>query len=415
MPLQHYIDQPTEWTRINRCVIIRGWCFSDDGKPIVHIRLRAGDTMLAGVTGLYRGDVKEAVPTAPDDNTGFEIRGTLTSGRSEVVIEAALENGAWIPIFNQQVSVKRQFLPLWLGGGEWMQLMFFQMPTHMAYAPRPVKAETFPKPSAKGTKPKISIVTPSYQQAAFLEETIRSVVGQTTVNLEYVVQDGGSTDGSRAIIERYAPQLSAWSSAPDKGQADAIATGFTKTTGGPNDLMAWINSDDTYMPGAFKYVADYFAQHPEIDVLYGHRVVINERSEEVARWFLPPHDNTVLKLNDFVPQETLFWRRRIWDQVGGLNTIFQFAMDWDLLLRFEAIGANIQRVPYFLACFRIHSAQKTAAQMNSIGRGEIDRLRERANQRIVPSHELETNSRLLKYLRRSSWIQFLWKWGLRSR
>ncbi|MFM1813546.1 MAG: Hyaluronan synthase [Pseudomonadota bacterium] len=90
-------------------------------------------------------------------------------------------------------------------------------------------------------------------------------------------------------------------------------------------------------------------------------------------------------MNDFVPQETLFWRRRIWDKVGGIDPSFRFAMDWDLLLRFQAAGAKIVRVPYFLACFRIHSAQKTSAQMHSVGQNEIDRLRERTfGRRISP-------------------------------
>ena len=415
MPLQHYIDQPSDWADISRCVIIRGWCFSDEGRPVISLRLRSGKVILDGVINLPRPDVKVSMPDAPNENTGFEIRGTLPSGLIELVIEASLERDTWTPLLTHQVKVKRQLLPLWLGGGGWMELMFFQMPAHMAYLGRPIKAEKFPKFRVVPNLPKISIVTPSYQQANFVEHTIRSVVEQTGANYEYVVQDGGSTDGSADTIKRYSSKLLCWSSAPDKGQADAIATGCSKTTGKPEDIMAWINSDDTYLPGTFEYVASYFAQHPEVDVLYGHRIVINEQSQEVARWFLPQHDNAVLKLNDFVPQETLFWRRRIWDQVGGLDTSYKFAVDWDLLLRFEAIGAKIVRVPYFLGCFRIHSAQKTAAQMDSIGRNEIDQLRERANGREFPSHDLETHPRLLRYLRHSSFIQFLWKLGIRAR
>jgi GT2 family glycosyltransferase len=208
--------------------------------------------------------------------------------------------------------------------------------------------------------------------------------------------------------------LKAWASARDDGQANAIAKGFAKTSGSPDDLMAWINSDDCYMPGALAFVADYFARHPEVDVIYGHRVVVNEASQEIARWFLPKHDPEVLRLNDFVPQETLFWRRRIWDKVGGIDTSFKFAMDWDLLLRFQAAGATIVRVPYFLACFRVHTAQKTSARMHDIGQEEITRLRERTHGRPFPPSELEKNPTLLRYLRRSAFIEFLWKLGLRA-
>ena len=242
---------------------------------------------------------------------------------------------------------------------------------------------------------------------------MRSVLDQP-VPVEYVVMDGGSTDGSAELIRAQAARLHAWSSAPDAGQADAIARGFAQTSGGPDDIMGWINSDDYYQPGALGFVADYFATHPEIDVLYGHRIVVDEESREIARWFLPAHEAAVMRLNDFVPQETLFWRRRAWDQAGGIDPAFQFAIDWDLLLRFDAAGANIVRVPYFLGCFRAHAAQKTAAFMHSTGQDEITRLRERTHGRPFPAHEIERHPRLMAYLRRSAFLQFLWRCGIRA-
>lgn len=429
------LEQPAVWDRLPRCVIIRGWCFAVPAGAATAIRLRADGQkiMLAGVVGLPRPDVKAALPEAPDENTGFEIRGTLPGGTRSIVIEARFADGAWHELAARTVSVKRQLVPLWLGGGDWTELMFFQMPAHMAYAARPVRPEKFPPASPDVRRPKLSIVTPSFQQARFLDETIRSVLEQDA-GVDYVVQDGGSADGSKTLIERWAakagnqgpepagiapapvvsPRLVAWESVPDAGQADAIAKGFAKTSGAPDDIMGWINSDDFYLPGALAYVADYFARHPDVDVIYGHRIVVNEESREIARWFLPKHDPEVLRLNDFVPQETLFWRRRLWDKVGGLETSFQFAMDWDLLLRLQAAGANIVRVPYFLACFRIHSAQKTSARMHDLGRQEITRLRERTFGRPFPPQELEQNPRLLRYLRRSSFIEFLRRLGLRS-
>lgn len=411
--LQLAIDQPREWDSLPRCLVIRGWCFAGRDEPIRSIRLRTPHLTISGVIGLPRPDVKAAVPEAPDDNTGFEIRGTLSSGQTSIHLEARLADGSWRELIARPVKVQRQIRPFWLGGGTVTDLIAFQMPVHMAYPARPILAEKFPSP-ARILRPKLSLVTPSYNQASFLPETMRSVLDQAGIDCEYVVQDGGSTDGSAELIKQQSGRLHAWASERDHGQADAIAKGFARTSGKPEDIMAWINSDDFYLPGTLGYVADYFARHPAVDVLYGHRVVVDEQSQEIGRWFLPRHDDAVLRLNDFVPQETLFWRRRIWDKVGGIDPAFKFAMDWDLLLRFQAAGAKIVRVPYFLACFRVHSAQKTSARMHDIGQREINQLRERSQGRVVPPEELERNPRLLRYLRRSAFIEFLWKLGVRT-
>lgn len=423
MPVHSHIDQPADWSNLTRCIILRGWAFSDDGRTITGVRLVTRDRSLHGVVGLPRPDVRSTLPDAPTDDTGFEVRGTLPAGAQRVRIEVTLSDGACISIFDRAVRIPRQRLPLWLGGGHWTELMFFQMPSHMAYPPRPIRAEKFPG-TRTTARTRLSIVTPSFQHAAYLEQTMRSVLEQETA-VDYVVQDGGSRDGSVAILERLArefvsgrvapagPRLAAWASARDAGQADAIARGFACTSGAPDDVMAYINSDDFYLPGALRFVADYFARHPEVDVLYGHRIVVDEQSREIARWFLPHHDDEVLRLNDFVPQETLFWRRRVWDRVGGLDTSFHFAVDWDLLLRFQAAGARIVRVPYFLACFRAHAAQKTSAIMHSTGQSEITRLRERTHGRSFPASEIEGHPRLLGYLRRSAFLEFAWRLGLR--
>ncbi|MBI3886796.1 MAG: glycosyltransferase [Opitutae bacterium] len=358
--------------------------------------------------------MKAALPEAPHDNVGFEIRAFLPPGRPRLTIEAGLADGSWRVLICETVIVRRRIVPFWLGGGTRAELFAFQMPAQMAYPARSSRPDRLPARRPGPARPRISVVTPSYQQGAYLEQTMRSVLDQMGPTDEYVVQDGGSTDGSVAIITRHSEKLRAWSSAPDQGQADAIAKGFAQTTGAPADIMAWLNSDDTYLPGTFDFVADYFARHPDVDVVYGHRILIDEQSREIGRWFLPPHDDTVLRLNDFVPQETVFWRRRVWDKVGGLDASFKFALDWDLLLRFADAGAKIVRVPYFLACFRIHAAQKTSAQMASVGQAEIDRLRTRANGRPISPAELEAHPRLIRYLRHSAFIQFLWRLGIRA-
>jgi glycosyltransferase involved in cell wall biosynthesis len=412
-PLQFHLDQPATWDPLPRCLIVRGWAFA--GAPIQAVRLLAGALTFSGTVGLPRPDVRAALPAVPDEFTGFEIRATLPAGRIEISIEVQLSDQSWHPLLNHHATVPRRLLPLWLGGGDWTELMFFQMPAHMAYPARSVRPEKFPAKSAGAARPRFAIVTPSYNQARFLPDTLSSVLEQPGVSCDYVVQDGGSTDDSAAIIRQQAGRLHAWSSEPDGGQAAAIARGFARTSGVPEDIMAWINSDDFYLPGTLAFVADYFATHPEVDVVYGHRIVVDEESREIARWFLPPHDPAVLRLNDFVPQETLFWRRRIWGKVGGIDPSFKFALDWDLLLRFQAAGAKIVRVPRFLACFRVHAAQKTSAQMHDVGQKEITLLRERTHGRPFPPQELERNPRLLSYLRRSAFIQSLWGLGIRAR
>ncbi len=392
---------------------LRGWCFSAEGKPIRAIRVRAGDRTISGTVGLPRPDVKATYPEAPGDETGFEVRGALPPGRRTVTLEAGLPDGPWALLMSSTVAVQGRILPRWLGGGGWMELMHFQRSTQPVYPPRELRLEKFPLSSRSARKPKLSIVTPSFQQGRFLEETIRSVLDQAIPACQYVVQDGGSTDGSGAILRQHASRLHTWASRPDQGQADAIKRGFARTAGAPDDLMAWINADDFYLPGALSFVVDFFARHPEADVLYGHRILVDEQSQEVGRWFLPRHDDRVLRLYDFVPQETLFWRRRCWDVVGGVDTSFNFAIDWDLLLRFQEAGARIVRVPYFLACFRIHSAQKTAAAMHDLGQREINRLRERTHGRSFSPDELENDPRLIRHLRRSAFVEFGWRLGVR--
>lgn len=234
--------------------------------------------------------------------------------------------------------------------------------------------------------PKVSIVTPSFQQGDFIERTIRSVLDQQYPNLEYFVQDGASKDGTVAVLRRYEEKLSGWISEKDSGQSQAINLGFAQTTG---EIMAWLNSDDILLPSAFAIVVDYFNKHPEVDVIYGNRLLIDENGMEIGRWILPGHDGDVLSWVDYVPQETMFWRRRLWNKVGGqIDESFRFAMDWDLLVRFRDAGANFAHIPHFIGGFRIHEQQKTSAAINEIGHQEMDRIRERLLGRVPSRNEI---------------------------
>jgi hypothetical protein len=199
-------------------------------------------------------------------------------------------------------------------------------------------------------------------------------------------------------------------SAPDGGQADAINRGFAGTEG---EVMAYLNSDDLLLAGTLHAVAAAFERHPDVDVVYGHRIVIDEEDREIGRWVLPAHDDAVLSWADYVPQETLFWRRRIWERVGArMDESFRFALDWELLLRFRDAGARFLRLPRFLGCFRVHAAQKTSTQMEAVGLAEMARLRERCHGRPVVSAEIRQHVR--SYLGRHLALHKLYRLGLLS-
>ncbi|MGD0455437.1 MAG: glycosyltransferase family 2 protein, partial [Solirubrobacteraceae bacterium] len=243
--------------------------------------------------------------------------------------------------------------------------------------------------------PTISIVTPSFGQGHFLERTLYSVVNQNYPALEYVVQDGGSTDETIEVLHRFEGSLTDWVSEPDEGQADAINRGFARTSG---EIMAYLNSDDLLLPGALAYVAGYFSTHPEVDVVYGHRMMIDEHDGHIGSQILPRHDDEELTLLDFVPQETLFWRRSAWEAAGGhIDASLRFAMDWDLLLRLRDSGAKMVRLPRFLGAFRVHEEQKTATWLDQCLL-ECEALRLRVHGRSI-SHD-EAVARAAPYMRR---------------
>ena len=244
------------------------------------------------------------------------------------------------------------------------------------YPPRPVTIPALDRISTSRSMPKISIVVPSFNQGRYIAATLRSVIDQNYPNLELIVVDGGSKDETVSVIKQHASHIHWCVSEPDSGQTAAINKGFAQSSG---DIMAWINSDDLATPGSLFHVADWFATHPETDVVYGDRLLIDENGDEVSRWILPPHSRRVLNWADFIPQETLYWRRHAWDLVGAqLDESFRFAMDWDFLLRLSSKQVNFEHLPLFLGMFRVHQNQKTSSQMTSIGQQEMDILRRRA-------------------------------------
>ncbi len=275
--------------------------------------------------------------------------------------------------------------------------------TFEQHSPRALNLRSLPaSPALPKRVPTIGIVTPSYNHRPFLAATIESVIGQNYPALFYHVQDGGSEDGSVEILKGYGDKIS-WRSAPDHGQADAINRGFA---GVDCEIMAYLNSDDTLIPGALACIADFFAARPEIDIVYGHRIFIDHAGSEIGRAILPAHSREALRYAGYVPQETMFWRRRVWDAIGPMDTKFQYALDWDFMLRAQAAGFKFARLRRFLACFRVHDAQKTTKDYE-LGRKEMQSLRLR-NLGYVPS-QLEISSALAPYLLR----QFIFHWSYR--
>jgi glycosyltransferase involved in cell wall biosynthesis len=241
------------------------------------------------------------------------------------------------------------------------------------YDPRPIAVKpSYAQNRLPDDVPTIVIVTPSLNHGKFLRSTIESVLSQGYPRLSYHVQDACSDDGSRELLAEYGSRIS-WRSEQDAGQAQGINRAFAGTTG---EIMAYLNSDDLLLPGTLAYVARFFKQHPDIDLIYGHRIFIDSDGLEIGRAVLPPHDAKALYWADYLPQETLFWRRRVWDAVGPIDETFKYALDWDFILRAQKAGFKFFRVPRFLACFRVHYEQKTAS-LYEVGRQEMQKLRRR--------------------------------------
>ncbi|NNJ09088.1 glycosyltransferase [Chloroflexales bacterium ZM16-3] len=232
----------------------------------------------------------------------------------------------------------------------------------------PWAVETLPK--LKPTDhpwPKITVVTPSYNQASFLEETLRSVLLQGYPNLEYIVMDGGSTDGSVEIIERYRPWLAHVHIGPDGGQAAAIAAGFNQASG---DILAWLNSDDRYQPGALLRAGRFMARNSALvfinsdvnhilaDGALRHRYYVAAPSQMVAA-NLGRH---------MLVQQGCFWRREAYERVGGVDPSLRFCMDRDLFIRLMGSG-SVGRMPGPpTADFREHEAAKSSTILDVAAR-----------------------------------------------
>lgn len=204
--------------------------------------------------------------------------------------------------------------------------------------------------------PRISVVTPSYNQAEFLERTILSVLEQGYPNLEYIVIDGGSTDGSLDILRKYQGSLAYWASEPDRGQADAINKGLRRATG---EWVAWQNSDDVYYPDAFMDVAKAAARHPEADLLIGNMMLIGAFDEELRYIrYVTPSYGALLAEGMVLTNQAAFWRRRIHDGTGWLDESLHYSFDYEWFLRLTRNHRGVH-VNKLWGGYRLHDQTKT--------------------------------------------------------
>lgn len=207
--------------------------------------------------------------------------------------------------------------------------------------------------------PTISLVTCSYQQSVYLEQTIRSVLDQGYPGLEYVIIDGGSQDGSVEIIKRHAAAVRYWVSEPDGGQTEALIKGFRRTSG---DILGWLCSDDLLLPGALETVGRFFRDHPQIDAVYGDSIWIDALGNYLRPKNEPGFSRFVMLFDhDYIPQPSMFWRRALYQRVGELDPRFDLAMDADLWERFSQHG-RVAHIPIYLSCMRSYPEQKTRAR-----------------------------------------------------
>lgn len=210
--------------------------------------------------------------------------------------------------------------------------------------------------------PLVSIVTPSFNQADYIEEAIRSVILQDYDPVEHLIFDGGSTDATAAVAERYADRVR-FTSESDRGQAHAVNKGFAAARG---EIVGWLNSDDFYYPGALRTVVDYMRAHPSCDALYGAAYYVDEAGCQLRAY--PTGEPDDLRFGCFICQPSVFVRRTVLEKVGLLDESLSYCMDYELWLRIRD-RHELHRIPEALAAYRLHDSSKTVA-------GQLDSRRE---------------------------------------
>jgi glycosyltransferase involved in cell wall biosynthesis len=264
----------------------------------------------------------------------------------------------------------------------------------------------------------VSVVMPSFNQAPYLEAAILSVLDQAPPGgVELLVLDGGSTDGSVEILRRYEGRLAFWRSGPDGGQAAAIREGLARATG---DILCWLNSDDLLEPGALTEVVKAFEQHPEAGIVYGDLLYVESDGRPAFECSVLLEKGILTWLGPSLNQPSTFWRRAAYEQVGGVDPSFRYAMDLDLFVRMMEAGARPLQLKRRLARFRLHPQQKTQT-VHSVGKEETERVLSRlrpprTGRTTRIAQGLFQRLRRLALDWRSEWSpqrHRLWLWGVR--
>lgn len=239
-----------------------------------------------------------------------------------------------------------------------------------------------------GAKPLVSIITPSFNQGRFIERTIRSVLCQNYPNIEYIVVDALSNDETVSVLEKYGKYISKVIREKDDGQSDAINKGLSSAKG---TILAYLNSDDCY--ASERVVSDVvkiLEEHDDVDLVYGRRYIIDEKGFYLHSFPFRHFNRDEVLIADYIPQECCFWTRTIYDHCGGsIDRSFQFAMDYELWLRFLDKGAKFLSVDSVFGLFRKHDEQKSEAAWKERGLPEIARLQLKYLGREVPEDEMK--------------------------
>ena len=248
---------------------------------------------------------------------------------------------------------------------------------------------------------KISIVTPSFNQGQFIEDTILSVIGQNYPNVEYIIMDGGSTDNTVEIIKKYESKISYWVSEPDEGQAAAINNGFSIATG---DILMWLNSDDMLMPNILNYIVSSVEKKGN-GLFFGNCINFKEGNDLTSYGSDVIKANERFKINevDFIIQPSSFWTRKTWIQVGRLNTTLHFGFDWEWFIRAKEAGIKFFPISKTLSIYRWHDSHKTGTggKQRQI---ELASIYEQYNPRLVPLYQLLTNERNVSFSKMSKLV-----------
>jgi glycosyltransferase involved in cell wall biosynthesis len=252
--------------------------------------------------------------------------------------------------------------------------------------------------------PLVSIITPTYNMAKYLTETIESVLSQDYPNIEYIVVDGASTDGSLDILERYQGRLRYFSE-PDRGPSDAAWKGFRQARG---EIFAWLNADDTFLPGAVRKGVEYFQAHPETDVVYGEGWWIDESGATIGRYPTLPFDAKVLERDCFICQPASFIRATAYRRCE-LDPSVNRSFDYDLWIRMAKAGIRFDAIPQYLANSRMHTGAKTIYERDSVFQASMDLLKRHYGYIPLPwifgytAYRLDHRDQFFEPLRYNAW------------